>query len=370
MTDVLLAYVVNAVWQIPLVAIGAAAASRVGGLGPRGRHFLWIGALVLAVLLPALPAAEALVVAIQPATGPVAATAVMSAPPMAAAPPIGLSTIVIDAGVARIIACAFALAVLIGAARLVVAWRAATALARGSAEVALATAVAEALAATARSHGVAPPPVRLSEEVRGPVVVGHRAPVILAPRAFIRLTEDEQRAALLHELAHVVRRDFAVNLLCEAIALPGCWHPVLYEIKAGARRSREIACDALAAQAVGSRDAYARRLIALADALRLRDGGETSMAMVALISRGDLEERLMQLIKGPRPPTRLRLLAAAAVAGAVIAPAALLHVTPAAAEPVVVPVTQVATSAPAAPVAAIAPPAAPAPPTPPKRARR
>jgi len=381
MDQILIDYVVNAVWQIPLIAVGAAILTRVGRLSPGGRHLAWVAALALAVVLPALPAAEALSVQVQAAQVQVqpsldAAPATMTPAALAAvAPTFGLPPIMIDEGLARAVALVYGVVVLLGLIRLLVAWRAAVRLVRRSADLVLPPTVREAVDRAAAAMGVATPRVRTSDAIRGPVVVGARAPVILTPPAFARLGEDDQRAALLHELAHVARRDYAVNLACEALALPACWHPVIYEIKAGARRSREIACDAVASDALGSRDAYARRLIALADTLRLRDGGETSPALVALIGRSDLEDRLMQLIKGPRGTTRMRILAAAALAGAVVAPAVLLHVTPALAQSwsaaPAEPVAPVPPAAPVAPMAPIAPaavamvPTPPSPPTPP-----
>jgi hypothetical protein len=201
----------------------------------------------------------------------------------------------------------------------------------------------------------------MSDEVRGPVVAGAIWPVILAPRAFVRLGEDEQRAALLHEVAHVVRRDFAINLLCEAAAAPIAWHPVSHEIKAGVRRSRELACDAMASASMASADAYARCLLSLAKTLHAPVEG--SAVLVGLIGRGDLEERLMHLITGPRRGGPSRLLIAGAAAAAILAPAALLHVSPAFAQEVPPP-------PPPPPVEAAAPPAPPAAPAPPSEGPR
>ena len=357
MIDALIDYIVNAVWQIPLVAIGAAVLTRVGRLSPRGRHRIWVGALVLAVVSPALPATEALSVAARPLAVAATPQPLDVAASMAPSGPVfSLPPIAIDPGLADAIAIAFGLVVAVGLIRLVLACRAAGGLVRRSSNFALAAEVSQTLADAARASGLPIPPVRLSDEIGSPAVVGDRAPVILAPAAFARLGHDEQRAALLHELAHIARRDFAVNLACEAIALPAGWHPLIYEIKAGARMSREIACDAIASATLGSRDAYARRLINLADALRLDDGGETSLALVALISRSNLEERLMQLIKGPRAPTKLRLFAATALAVAVVTPALLLHVTPALAGPTAAeaPIARAAPTVAYSPVATIA----------------
>jgi hypothetical protein len=237
-----------------------------------------------------------------------------------------------DAGASDLIAGGFAAAAAFSLLRLIVAWRGAARLVRNAAPFTPAPAVGAALTKMACAHRVRTPSILTSPNIRGPAVVGVIRPVILTPMAFGRLSEDEQTAALLHELAHVIRRDFAVNLLCEAAALPGSWHPVIYEIKAGVRRSRELVCDAMASEAIRSRHDYARRLLALAKAFGPEP--ERGVAMVGLIGASSLEERLMHLIKGEDPRTggRTRFAAASALAGAVLAPALFLHVAPAVAQ--------------------------------------
>ena len=362
MEQALIFYVANAVWRIPVVAVGAAILTRVGALGPVGRHRVWLAALALAVTLPALPGAEALrliaptVVAPPPLSSPSPTMALpvsQTAPPPAALfPPMQL-----DAETARLILAIFGAAAALSLIRLATAWRGAVRLARGSDPLALAPTVAAGLDRMARAWAVPPPPVRVSADIRGPVVAGAFSPMILVPRAFARLPEDEQSAALLHELAHVVRRDFAVNLACEAVSLPACWHPVIYEIKAGVRRSRELACDAMASAAMESPHAYARRLIALARAFGPPE--ETSAALVGLIGASSLEERLMHLIRGKdiQAGARMRLVGASALAAVVLTPAMLLHVAPAFAQTP----AQATSPAAAAAVAPATPPATPAP---------
>ena len=119
-------------------------------------------------------------------------------------------------------------------------------------------------------------------------------------------------------MAHVLRHDYAINLVCELFTLPVCWHPALAGIKAGVRHSRELACDAIAAQAMASQKTYAKCLLSLARGLstptQTTHAAPLSQAMaVGLFGRNDLEERLMQLMKskdaeGPliarRPPLR------------------------------------------------------------------
>src|SRR5260370_2749610 len=113
---------------------------------------------------------------------------------------------------------------------------------------------------------------------------------------------------------------------------------------------------------MGSTHAYARRLIALARAFGPLE--ETSAALVGLIGASSLEERLMHLIAGKDLPAgaRMRLVGASALAAVVLAPAMLLHVTPAFAQgpvPAPRPVAAVAPAALAAPVIPTATPPTP-----------
>jgi beta-lactamase regulating signal transducer with metallopeptidase domain len=330
MPHALIEYLVNAVWQVPLVAIGAAVFTRVGGFGPRVQHAVWLTALALAAWLPLLPTLAALV---SPAPLADAAPALAANPsPLIQTSPVRpafLPPIEVDAGLARLIVLIFMAVLALGLARLIVSWRAAAALVGRSRPQALAAGVDQALRRFTRAHGHKTPPVRVCEEVRGPVVAGVLWPVILVPRAFARLGEEEQRAALLHEAAHVVRRDFAINLACEAAAAPIAWHPVTHEIRAGVKQSREMACDALASTAMASPVTYARCLLNLATALKSETSRERSPVLVGLFGRGDLEDRLMNLIKGPSKNGLGRLFIGGAAACAILAPAILLRVTPA-----------------------------------------
>jgi stalled ribosome alternative rescue factor ArfA len=188
-------------------------------------------------------------------------------------------------------------------------------------------------------------------------VVGALKPEILIPEDMAATPED-LRAALLHEMAHVLRRDYAVNLACEVLTLPVCWHPALVGLKAGVSRSREAACDAIAAAAMASPKTYARCLVSLAQSLGPVGGPTTAALAVGLFGRSDLEERLMQLMK-PReaeaPVLRAaRLCGLAAVGAGLMGSAALLHVTPVFAQSPPPAAPSAVTSAPLPPPAAIA----------------
>jgi beta-lactamase regulating signal transducer with metallopeptidase domain len=109
-------------------------------------------------------------------------------------------------------------------------------------------------------------PVRLllSPITDSPSVTGWLRPVILLPLSAIAgLTPDQLEAVLAHELAHIRRHDYLVNLLQMAAETLLFYHPAVWWISARIRHERELCCDDLAVQACGGALCYARALTAL-----------------------------------------------------------------------------------------------------------
>ncbi|THD52092.1 M56 family metallopeptidase [Phenylobacterium sp.] len=385
MRELLVAYLLNAAWQIPLAAIGAPLVCRFAGLTPKARNRVWLGFLLAGALAPALafkPPTISAATAPESFASNAALTAVATAPT-----PSLLSEewqafrdmfASAAAHAAPVLMVLFALTGLVVAARLIAASIAAHRLVRRSRPATLAGEVTAALEAFADQHGRPVLQVRCSPDVRTPAVVGALKPVILIPER-LAVSREDLRAALLHEAAHVVRRDYAVNLACEVLTLPVSWHPALIALKAGVRRSRELACDAMAAGAMApdqalAHQAYAKCLLSLARALGASPPARDAALLVGLFGRTDLEDRVMHLMN-PAPAARgplhaARLCGAGAIATGLLATALVLHVSPAVAQQPVVSRTALAeplaAAAPPAPVAAPAPaaePAGPAPPT-------
>jgi hypothetical protein len=163
------------------------------------------------------------------------------------------------------------------------------------------------------------------------MVVGVAAPVLLLPEGFARHTEDEIRAALCHELAHIQRRDYLVNVVCQVAALPLAWHPLVDWVQQRIHMTREMVCDAMAAQEMKSQLGYAKCLLALAHSML---GGRSMAAQgqsLGLFSNHILEERVMRLMD--RTTMSLRAKAARAVSGAAMiivsgVIAGMFHVAP------------------------------------------
>jgi beta-lactamase regulating signal transducer with metallopeptidase domain/protocatechuate 3,4-dioxygenase beta subunit len=116
-------------------------------------------------------------------------------------------------------------------------------------------------------------PVRLlsSPLATVPSVVGWLKPVILMPvEAMIGLPLDQVRSIMAHELAHIRRNDYLVNILqCIAEALL-FYHPAVWWVSGQIRAERELCCDDLAVETSGDVLTYARALANLETFRRAR----------------------------------------------------------------------------------------------------
>ena len=134
-----------------------------------------------------------------------------------------------------------------------------------------------------------------SAAVVGPVTLGVRRRVLLVPVGFLDGAEPQDvEAALAHELAHIRRRDYAKNLLYELAMLPLAFHPVVPLLKRQVAESRELVCDAMAAEAMGAPREYARSLLRLASMIADRAPARTLHA-IGIFDANILERRVMSL---------------------------------------------------------------------------
>lgn len=125
---------------------------------------------------------------------------------------------------------------------------------------------------------------------RVPIVIGYLRPVILLPVCVIAGVPTSQLEAILaHELAHVRRHDFLVNLLQTLVETVFFYHPAVWWLSHRIRVERENCCDDLAVAAIGNRVEYGRALLALVE---LR-GTTTALALGA--RSGSLLDRVRRL---------------------------------------------------------------------------
>jgi bla regulator protein BlaR1 len=101
-----------------------------------------------------------------------------------------------------------------------------------------------------------------SELVKLPVVIGLLKPVILVPvGVFTHLSVQQVEAILIHELAHIRRKDFLVNLLQSFTEAIYFFNPAILWISSLVREEREACCDDLVVSIMPHKKSYLEALV-------------------------------------------------------------------------------------------------------------
>jgi beta-lactamase regulating signal transducer with metallopeptidase domain len=114
-------------------------------------------------------------------------------------------------------------------------------------------------------------PVFVTRAVAAPSLHGWLRPALLLPEGFLdTFTRQQLRYAVLHELAHLRRSDVLVNWIATAAAALHWFNPLVRLALSRLAEERELACDALALEAVGAeeRHAYGGTVLEIVDRLR------------------------------------------------------------------------------------------------------
>ena len=153
--------------------------------------------------------------------------------------------------------------------------------------------------------------VRLVESaaVEVPSVIGSLRPVILLPAsALTGMTPDQIEMVLAHELAHIRRHDFFVNLLQAMVETLMFYHPAVWWMSRRVRVERENCCDDLAVAVCGNPVQYARALT------RLEELRAHAPAISVAANGGSLLDRVRRLAAGRAESTGSSSRWAAAIA--------------------------------------------------------
>ena len=283
-------YLLNSLWQLPLVLLAAVlAAFAVRRLGPAAVHRVWVGALLLGAALPAcsVPHLSLPLAWWHTADAAGGSVRVMVLAGAAGAP----GTLRIAPLLLYALCAVYGCVLVYGAARLAWGLRAVARLRARAARLELP--LWNSLRVDTVGLAVA---LAVSEDIDGPMVVGMRPAMLLLPPGLPgRLDEADVLAALAHELAHVRRNDFVKNLSYSLAALPIAYHPCAALLRARVAESREMACDAMDAQAVGGRRQYARSLLRLAAAMPLALGG-SALPAPGMFDGNTLERRMTAMM--------------------------------------------------------------------------
>ena len=155
-----------------------------------------------------------------------------------------------------------------------------------------------------------------SVRVATPTVIGWLRPVILLPvAAMAGLSPRQVEAILAHELAHIRRHDFLINLLQTIAETMLFYHPAVWWLSRRIRTEREHCCDDVAVAVSGDAAEYAAALAELAS------WSLSSPALAMAATRGPLVDRVRRLLRVPdadRKPRRTAVAVAVVLTSVVV----------------------------------------------------
>jgi len=146
----------------------------------------------------------------------------------------------------------------------------------------------------------------LSELVTSPVTIGYLKPIILIPVAAINnLTPHQIEAVILHELSHIYRYDYFINLILSFIKTVLYFNPFVNLLVKSVEKEREHSCDEMVLQFQYKPGEYASAL------LRLEQNKHRQMVLAAAGKNQDLLHRIESILgmrnKGWNPARQLSI---------------------------------------------------------------
>jgi hypothetical protein len=138
--------------------------------------------------------------------------------------------------------------------------------------------------------------------VTQPVVIGFLRPALLVPASFFsQIAPDEIEAIILHELAHIRRHDYLVNLLQTFTEAVFFFNPGLLWLSSLIRKEREHCCDHFAVERTGDKKTFVRALVSIHE-LPLR---RSKQFVAFAASKSFLLQRVEHIFHAPKTLTWL-----------------------------------------------------------------
>ena len=315
----ILAYLLNSLWQVPLLFAAAWLIARaLRPLGAAAEHRVWVLALLLQSLLPAL--------SIFPwewlrmfLWGENASKAGEAHVTVMVGQGTGVGVLRLPGVLLEAIAMLYITVIVFFAIRFLCRAINLSSLRREAIPVPLPAQPALFWDRCLKRFEVQDVSIAASSRVFGPVTLGiHRKLLLLPVNVIEELPETDLHTVIAHEFAHMRRRDFTKNLLYELLSLPVSYHPLLWLTRARIMESREMVCDQMAAALTGPNE-YAQSLLRLASLLITGTLGRTPHT-IGIFDANVFERRLMnvtekqQEIRGVRRVVILAACAALALA--------------------------------------------------------
>ena len=190
----------------------------------------------------------------------------------------------------------------------------------------LVDAVEQARATLGFSYGVAVWEDSSGTEVIVPMTFGLLRPVVLLPYGAASWPAERLRVVMLHEIAHVKRRDWLTTMLAEVTCALYWFHPLVWLSSHRLRAESEQACDDLVLTSGVQAVDYADHLLEIVRGLTGRRG--SMRAVVTMAQERDLTGRLKTILaesKNRRAATGRGLAVAVLTTLVIVMPLAAMH---------------------------------------------
>jgi len=151
-----------------------------------------------------------------------------------------------------------------------------------------------------------PVSIRQNKAITVPMVWGLFRPVILLPADAEEWSPEQQRAVMLHELAHIQRQDWLMQMMAQITCAVYWFNPLVWFAARRMRTEAERACDDHVLNAGYQSTDYAQHLLDIVQNIKVLRS--VSRATVAMIRQSKIEERLRTILakhRNRRPVTKI-----------------------------------------------------------------
>ena len=138
-----------------------------------------------------------------------------------------------------------------------------------------------------------PPRLLMSRDAKMPFACGLATPTIVLPAECENWSHERRLAVLLHELAHVRRRDLLGHTLGRLVCAVYWFHPLAWTAARQLRAESERACDDLALSCGTRATDYAEHLLDIVTSVRRES---TPMVALAMARRKEFEGRMLAIL--------------------------------------------------------------------------
>ena len=136
-----------------------------------------------------------------------------------------------------------------------------------------------------------------SYAIKVPIVINYFKPVVIIPVGMIgQMPMDQVEAVISHELAHIYRKDYLINLIQSLLEIIFFYHPAVWWLSANIRAERENICDDIAVANCGDSFIYAKALASVQE-LKL---SSKILAPAFSGKKNILFNRIQRMMKTPR----------------------------------------------------------------------